>query len=451
MPQISEITDSMNVPVDESNMSNSYQISSSTPEQVRTQSRAMHVRKSNSKSSHSRSSSSSSRRPPVPKGALSHRGPGSLVSSQSGAITPAGSRHGTPEPSVVGVSQAYGFSLRDQRSLQQSSTTNVLYDQRSLHQQVNVGLDPNVAASAIAHAQVVESQATQRVDEIQREASQYAQQIEQQALQHVQGIEAQAQHAVDGAGSHAKGVEMRADQLLEQMRAVHQRELTEVQTAANQGYQDSQQQLHAMMVENSALSEQLESQSRLLEAQQSQQQELLTTVRNLQSESTSLKHQNVTSTPVLVDNGTGMQEIQVEMLQMMQDLSKEVQALKQDRQTERLRAQLQKQASTPSPIAPSPAWPGSACAGIPDNFNIATPPTKFSKGKDPEPSSSSGQVSHPSIPLKPPQEPSSPGSSASSSTTFGIRGGGGGGSSGSPGASGLQGVQLTHLCIDQRV
>ena len=195
-----------------------------------------------------------------------------------------------------------------------------------------------------------------------------------------------------------------------------------------------------MKVENSdsALSEQLESQSRLLEAQQSQQQELLTTVRKLQSELTSLKHQNITSPPVLVDNGTGMQEVQVQMLQMMQDLSKEVQALKQDRQTDRLRAQLQKQASTPSPIAPSPAWSGSACAGIPDKFNIATPPTKFSKGRDPEPSSRSAQMSHPSIPLKPPKEPSSPGSSASSSTTFGIRGGGGG-SPGSPGASGLQG------------
>ena len=97
----------------------------------------------------------------MPKSALpSHRGPGSLASNQSGAITPIGSRQGTPEPSVVGVSQAYGLSLHDQRSLQQSSTTNVMYDQRSLHQQVNVGMDPNVAASAIAHAYAVESQAT---------------------------------------------------------------------------------------------------------------------------------------------------------------------------------------------------------------------------------------------------------------------------------------------------
>ena len=118
---------------------------------------------------------------------------------------------------------------------------------------------------------------------------------------------------------------------------------------------------------------------------------------------------------MVVDNGTGIQEIQMQMFQMMQDLSKEVQTLKQDRQTDLLRAQLHKQGSTPSPIAPSPVWSGSACAGIPDNFNIATPTMRVSKDKIPEPSSSSGHASHPSLPLKPPREPSSPGSSASSS------------------------------------
>ena len=441
MPQISEITDAM-TPMDESNTSNSYQISSSTPEQIQTHSRDMHVRKSNSKSSHSRSSSSSSSRPPMPKGASSsHRGPGTLATPTSGAITPVGSRQGTPEPSVVGMSQAYGLSLHDQRSLQQSSTTNVMYnDQRSLHQQVNIGMNPNVAASAIAHAQAVESQATQRVDEIQREASQYAQHVEQQALQHVKGVEVQAQHAVEAAGSHAKEVEIRANQLVEEMRGAHKRELSEVQTVANQAYQNSQQQLQAMMAENSVLNERLESQSKLLETQQSQQQELLTTVRKLQSELTSLKHQNVPSTPTVVtDNGTDIQDIQRQMVQMMHDLSKEVQTLKQDRQTDLLRAHLHKQGGTPSPIAPSPAWSGSACAGIPDNFNIATPTLGVSRDKIPEPSSSSGHASHPSLPLKPPREPSSPGSSASSSTSAGRRGGGGGGSSGSPGASGFHG------------
>ena len=226
------------------------------------------------------------------------------------------------------------------------------------------------------------------------------------------------------------------------MRDAHKRELSEVQTVANQAYQNSQQQLQTMMAENSVLNGRLESQSKLLETQQSQQQELLTTVRKLQSELTSLKHQNVASDPVVLDNGAGIQDIQMQMLQMMQDLSKEVQILKQDRQTDMLRAQLHKQGNTPSPIAPSPVWSGSACAGIPDNFNIATPSTKFPRDKIREPSSNSGHASHPSIPLKPPREPSSPGSSASSSTSVGNRGGGGGGSSGSPGASGFQGGSL---------
>ena len=282
----------------------------------------------------------------MPKGASSsHRGPGTLATPTSGAITPVGSRQGTPEPSVVGMSQAYGLSLHDQRSLQQSSTTNVMYnDQRSLHQQVNIGMDPNVAASAIAHAQAVESQATQRVDEIQREASQYAQHVEQQALQHVKGVEVQAQHAVEAAGLHAKEVEIRANQLVEEMRGAHKRELSEVQTVANQAYQNSQQQLQAMMAENSVLNERLETQSKLLETQQSQQQELLTTVRKLQSELTSIEHQNVPSTPTAVtDNGTDIQDIQRQMVQMMRDLSKEVQTLKQDRQTDLLRAHLHKQ------------------------------------------------------------------------------------------------------------
>ena len=388
MPQVSEIKDMMEVPMDESNTSNSYQISSTTPEPVQTHSRAMHVRKSNSKSSQSSRSSSSSSRPPTHKSApSSHRGPGTLATSKSGAIIPAGSRSSTPEPSAVGVTQAYGLSLQDQRSVQQSATTNVMYnDQRSLHQQVNIGMDPNVAASAIAHAQSIEKEATQYTQQIEQQAMQ----MEQQARQHIQGVEAQAQHAVETADAHAKAVELRASQLVGE---------------TQQAYQDSQRQLHSVMGENSILNERLAGQAKLLEDQHNQQQELLNTVRKLQSELTSLRHQNVASTPpVVVDNGTGIQEIQVQMFQMMQDLSKEVQALKQDRQTDLLRAQLHKQGNTPSPIAPSPAWSGSACAGIPDNFNIATP-IRVPKDKTQLPSSSSGHASFQSIPLKPPREP----------------------------------------------
>ena len=76
MPQISEITDAMNAPMDESATSTSLMISSSTPEQEPPVSRALRVRKSNTKSScsNSRSSSSSSSRPPVPDAGGYHTG-----------------------------------------------------------------------------------------------------------------------------------------------------------------------------------------------------------------------------------------------------------------------------------------------------------------------------------------------------------------------------------------
>jgi ABC-type Zn2+ transport system substrate-binding protein/surface adhesin len=91
------------------------------------------------------------------------------------------------------------------------------------------------------------------------------------------------------------------------------------------------------------MSQQLESRASLLRAQQVQQEELLTTVRPLQSELTSLRHQNITPT-VLADNGAGTHDLQGQMMQMTQSLSNEIQMLKQDRQTDMLRAQVQSQA-----------------------------------------------------------------------------------------------------------
>ena len=109
MLQTSETTDAMNAPMDESTISNSYQISSSTPEQVRTSSRAMHARKgSKSSGSNSRSSSSSSGRPPLPKGATSHRGPGSLElpAAAPSDITPVHSQPGTLQSVVAEKTQS---------------------------------------------------------------------------------------------------------------------------------------------------------------------------------------------------------------------------------------------------------------------------------------------------------------------------------------------------------
>ena len=124
---------------------------------------------------------------------------------------------------------------------------------------------------------------------------------------------------------------------------------------------------------------------------------------------------------------------------------KKFKTLKQDRQTDLLRAHLHKQGGTPSPIAPSPAWSGSACAGIPDNFNIATPIVKeFLEIRFQNLRQAVGMHHIQSLPLKPPREPSSPGSSASSSTSVGYRAGGSGSSPSSPGGSGFPEGSLAH-------
>ena len=80
--------------------------------------------------------------------------------------------HNGPEMESLSVTKT-DFLFQDQRSVnQQSVTQNVMYDQRSLHQHLSVGMDPNVAASAIAHAKVVESQASQMVSQVQQQAGQ---------------------------------------------------------------------------------------------------------------------------------------------------------------------------------------------------------------------------------------------------------------------------------------
>ena len=114
--------------------------------------------------------------------------------------------------------------FQDQRSVNQhNAIQNVMSDQRSVHQLLNVGADPNVAASAIAHAEVVETQATQ----IPSQAQHRVQSIEQEAMQHVRGVESEAQQAVAKASHHALEVESRAKEIVAQMQSRHQRELNE--------------------------------------------------------------------------------------------------------------------------------------------------------------------------------------------------------------------------------
>lgn len=152
-----------------------------------------------------------------------------------------------------------------------------------------------------------------------------------------------------------------------------------------------------------------------LREQQQVQNEPVNNVKILQSELTLLRHQGSSST-AMTDNGADVQNLQLQMVQMLHDLSKEVQMLKQDRQSDLLRAQLNSGITPPNPKATSPAWSGSACAGIPTPVKIATP----SKHSLPSNKGSQGSAFFP-----PTKEPSSPGSSSSSTTTVGGEGGGG--------------------------
>ena len=127
----------------------------------------------------------------------------------------------------------------------------------------------------------------------------------------------------------------RASELLAQVQLNHQREFSETQSVANHAHQAYQE----VMNENCALSQQLESQTNALREQQQVQNELMNNVKILQSELTLLKHQGSSST-AMTDNGADVQNLQLQMVQMLHDLSKEVQMLKQDRQSDMLRAQL---------------------------------------------------------------------------------------------------------------
>ena len=74
------------------------------------------------------------------------------------------------------------------------------------------------------------------------------------------------------------------------------------------------------MNENRALNQQLELQAHILLEQRQVQGELLKNVRTLQSELTVLKHQGSSST-AMTDYGAGIQDMQHQMVQILQDLS----------------------------------------------------------------------------------------------------------------------------------
>ena len=265
--------------VEEPSEESSLQVSTTSPEQqVPVRSRALQVRKSNTKhgaDSSSRSSSGkSSSRPP--SGPPSHRGPGSiaLTRAQSSEL------HMHDERSIQ-----HTVHNQDQRSFVQ------LQDQRSV--QVNVGVDPNTVIAREAHivseAHAALSAARSQVESIQHEAQ-----------------------------VHSQGIEHRANALVSELQANHQKELAQVQDVAQQAFHDaqqamneSQQRLQVSEARNQELTGLIESQSRLLESQRQEHQALMNQVAMLQNEITLLRHSSVPPTVQTQDqNGAvHMQEL----------------------------------------------------------------------------------------------------------------------------------------------
>ena len=294
MPQIREITMGEN-PSDES-----LQVSTTSPEQQQLQSmpsRALHVRKTNTKQSESSSRSSSvtgrtSSRPPSRPS--SHRGLGSV------AMTRVDSR----ELHVHDQRSVHHNMLNDHRSTHQTVVHQ--HDQRAL--QVNVGVDPDQV--------------------IAREA-----QIMSEAHAALNIAHSQVESIRHEAHSHAQGVEHRATMLVGELQVAHQKELEQVQDVAQKAFcetqkafDDSQQRLQVSEARNRELAEMLESQSKLLESQRQEHQALMGQVAMLQSEITMLRHSSATpSMPVQDQNGAVNMR---ELMNMVSSLKEEVGIMK---------------------------------------------------------------------------------------------------------------------------
>ena len=206
MQDIREFTMGVEEPSEESSL----QISTSPGQIVPSvPSRALHVRKSNTKQSASAESSSrsssarSSSRPPT--GASSHRGPGTVelsrATSQELHLHDGRAIHNQDHRTFV--------HSPDQRTMQ----VNVLnQDQRSM--QVNIGLDPE---QVVARETKIMSQAHAAVNaarsQLESETSAMRDQV------------ASIQHE---AQSHTQSVEFRATEIVSQMQTQHARELDHV-------------------------------------------------------------------------------------------------------------------------------------------------------------------------------------------------------------------------------
>ena len=407
MPQIAEITNFSHH--EDGDMEEPGQHDTSTSLQVSTTSpeipphRALHVKKSNTKSSRGSSSrsSSSSSRPPTGLLAQSstHRGPGSMHLHDQRSI----SHH--DDQRVLQVNQ-------DQRSVvhQHEHNSQVNQDQRSFTHnqdqrvlQVNVGVSPehviereaNVISQAHAAINEVRSQSAQEVDAMKS---------------HVENVHQQVQ-------IHTTNVERHANDLITDLQNRHREEIAQLQSIANNAHQESQQRYEMVQAENQRLLERIGIQEEQLRAQWDEQKELRSVIRSLQDQVGLLRSQPNASSP---QNGAVDQH---ELMQVMLQLKNDVRNLQ-----ERSPIPIVTQAPVHFPIAtpPTRSFTGlSACAGEP----IRSQPSASGSGSDKK----GGRTPITQLNLSTPTgvtKDSTGGSSPSSSESDG--GGGSGGFPGSP-------------------
>lgn len=426
----------------------SLQISSTSPEQMVGQGRAMHVRKTSSKNSSkgSRSSSVSSSQtarhqhpnvstpksfapPPRNKsrsstpyqrqsshGSSEHSHASSLAvvtHRGEGSIVPTDVDMGVqPSSSSIAV-QNNQQNLYDQRSIQVDvqNTQQTYQDHRTIN--VAVGADPQRVLEHVrsvesqAHSVVLQTQlqAQHAVHETRSTAQQLVHDVQHQAAEVVHNTRREAEHAIVQAKSQSASVEERASQLIREMTQRHHDELTQAQDAANQ----VQLQAHARIQSQDAHMTQLmavvESQKDALDRQRVHNDQLTAQVAALQNEVVMLRHSSVPVANAQDQNGA----VNVEELMVVVDsLRREI------RQSRNPSMPIQLPVPQRMSIATPPYDNMSACAGYQTPWPDPPIPTK-------------GQRSNPSTVTPPPLPPSggSPSGSSSSDAGAGFPGRGG--------------------------
>ena len=249
MPTIKESDMVGEEPSEESSL----QISTS-PEQIVSSvpSRALHVRKSNTKQSAESSSRSSnyssaksSSRPPT--GAPSHRGPGTV------ALTKATSQELplSGERAIRSQNHRTFVHNPDQRAMQ----VNVL-------RQVNIGVGPEQVVAVAREAEIM-SQAHAAVNAARSQLGSETSAM----LNQVASIQHEAQ-------SHTQSVEFRAGEIVSQMQTQHARELDHVKHVANEAHSATSEQLTALKIRNELLMKQLQEQQQQLVLHKEEQKQL---------------------------------------------------------------------------------------------------------------------------------------------------------------------------------